>query len=430
MQMRWLGFFIFFWLLTSCDKQTDTEDPVIEILYPAENELINLTSTLDISARLTDNLNIENVRVGLVNTDLIPLIQPVYLEIHQPDSLLHIKMKISDAIFGESQNDILDCLIQLQASDGFNLKNKYLKIRIGRTQSFVNEYIYTTFSNQNTFFWSYNILDSVSLLINTIPSDIENLIGQWNKTEYFFSSTYPPQIQAYIPGQDEFLWAKDISFPVPVIDDIYLMEDELMYADRNGQILLVHARTGNTIISVSVDAKYRITAICSDQNYLYASVRDLQMERTELLLYYRASGVFYKRFFLDYPNIDLQYCKVLQKLILFDTAGDKTIISTFDPENERMQTVAQIPSFIPKEAVYTGSTLFALYDSQQVLVFDAQTLEHNFIYAGQEIKTVIRKSATDEDLAILDGNQLYLNGEYLYLHENVGGLTLIASQHD
>ena len=426
MQIRRLGFFIFLWLMASCNKQTDQEDPVIEILYPAENELINAASTLDVVARLTDNIKVENVRAGLVNTDLIPLTQPLFFEINQADSLLHLKLKITNDIFEDEQDDLAVCLIQLQASDGFNQKNKYRQIQILRAQNTVNEYVYTTFSGQETFFWSYNSSTSVTRLMDTVSSAVAMLKGQLNESEYFFYSSYPPQLQASKMGQKEPLWVKDISFPVPEIADIYLIEDDLLYADRNGHVVLTHAQTGNTILTASVDSKYRISAVCLDQQYLYVSATDLQLGKTELLLYFRASGVFYKRFFLDQPNIDLQFCKVMQKLVLLDVAEGQTIVSTFDPERERIQLVDRIPSFAFTKAISAGSTLYALYNNQQVLVFDVQTTQHNFIYSGQEIKAVLQRSLAEGDLAILDGNTLYVDGDYLSLNEEVGEMTIVT----
>ncbi len=104
----------------------------------------------------------------------------------------------------------------------------------------------------------------------------------------------------------ETVWRAEAAFPQAEYVDYYLKDDKLLLADRNGNLKLHHFYTGNVQLAAQVEvSKKNKGGVTFDHQYLYAATKDLQTGKNWLQLYFRTSGVFYKRFEVLFETLDL-----------------------------------------------------------------------------------------------------------------------------
>ena len=112
-------------LLNSCKKEEDTQDPIVTITEPTGSIQVNVFDTIIIAADISEEMKLKSVQVKIVDENLIP-------------ALPAISISVSGNIFSFIQPYPIDEIhlesgyyfIQVSASDETNTTNAYHKIYI------------------------------------------------------------------------------------------------------------------------------------------------------------------------------------------------------------------------------------------------------------------------------------------------------------
>lgn len=112
-------------LLYGCKKDEDTLAPVVDIIAPYDNQSFAVYDTLSISAKVSDDVQLQSLYAVLVNEQLIPVETAVNISVSGKDMTV-LQPYIIDNIHLVSGT----YYIKISASDGTNETNVYRKISL------------------------------------------------------------------------------------------------------------------------------------------------------------------------------------------------------------------------------------------------------------------------------------------------------------
>ena len=114
--------------ISSCSKDKDDVKPTIVVHSPSNMQQINGIDTVQILATISDNSNIEWVKVSLRNSNDIPVLSSITKKPNTTDYELNVMYFFDDIHLASGQY-----YFDISASDGENTTTKYVDILLNET---------------------------------------------------------------------------------------------------------------------------------------------------------------------------------------------------------------------------------------------------------------------------------------------------------
>ena len=312
-------------LLLSCNKETDTQHPVITYISPYELQEFEVLDNIPVIADISDDNIIENVKVDLVNNVFYPILPAVFLYPKTASYHLDIEYPIDD-VYLESG----EYYIHIRAEDGTNNKNQYQLIWINGIPRQFEKVIVLTQSNFNEIKVSeIDKSDNFSFLF-----DING--------DYSGSGTNSRYQQLYIAGKDlinlntfdllslELDWLKETFPPVPMHNDECLYFDEELYISFHTNYIYGYRYNGSQMFNTSVENDKTPSRLTKFNEFLLIDLQSKTGGITYMATYYLATGAEKQRLATNYKVVDFFKIDNNNVLIAGNSLGEG-VLKLYDP---------------------------------------------------------------------------------------------------
>lgn len=122
--------------LSNCNKDSDQESPIVEILLPENGLNIQIPDTILVRIKASDNQNLQRVSVALVDKNQIELASGESLNINQQNYEGTLELILNDAYLPSG-----DFQIRATAEDSRNLKNAFIDVFVSEDPTILEGYL-------------------------------------------------------------------------------------------------------------------------------------------------------------------------------------------------------------------------------------------------------------------------------------------------
>lgn len=293
MQIRWFTFIILSIIfISSCTKEPDNKHPVVTFINPSGDAPL-FSSILDtVVFRVSDDKLVHRISINFVNDELISLTAPFIIDVYSKDTVIEHIIKLGPL-------EVEQGYILIRAEDESLTKLKYQPVVLTDKPLSGEEIVFGNIEGGQT---NLAVFEPIAGLVTNEQSfdyEVEKIEGN-GQSDFILSLARNKRfVEVRAVKKAETVWRAEAAFPQAEYVDCYLKDDKLLLADRSGNLKLHHFYTGNVQLYAQVESSKLITAVCFDHQYLYAATQDLQTGKYWLLLFFKASGVFYKQFELS-----------------------------------------------------------------------------------------------------------------------------------
>lgn len=375
-----------FWILLAivliaCRKESDNRIPMVSFLYPLGELPDFQREGENIMFNIKDDQKIEQARIGWLNENFIPLNNPEWIEVNSFDTTIHYWLTANNLPAGFAY-------IQIRVDDGEHTKLKYQAVNISDGPALTEKVIFGYNAQQHAFLYSMDTvqLSAKEFLKTDFP--LVRIEGNGQNELLALMSQDLSVVEIWSTDDSTRLWQKQAPFPEPRYSDWHLTEDAILLADYNSNLWLYHIRTGLVQVSTSIDPVYRIESVAFDLDFLYAAVHDWQTDQKWLYVFYRVSGVFYKRYALNFLPLELIPTGSNHQILMFSSDGLSTIISLFDLDTEVITLKKSISSFQFLAPVFHKNDNFYLHNDEMLKLWSFNNTSITNLAASQHIKGV------------------------------------------
>ena len=311
-------------LFCSCNKDEDSQPPVINFIEPAESLFLLLPDTVRVVAEVRDETNITVVEVSLVNEHGIPIVTGGF---YYPDTSFYkvtSYLSITDKSIPSGTYQI-----KVMTSDYYNIATSYRSIFLNEIPQELMGYLAVTASYpfESTVIRLDPQFNTDSSFVFPKGFQLSGFHGLWE--QFYFVSSEPSVLYAFNDSDFEPLYEFAAWLPRPVFSSI-LTDQQLLFSTMNGDAGILNSQGQIVIITQPQPAK-TIQCFAADENYLYAEMVSLSGAVREFSAFYRVTGaVRAQRLVSD----DIMALQAFQgKALLISNSETNTILSEFDPDD-------------------------------------------------------------------------------------------------
>jgi len=416
-------------LSISCSKDVKVDKPVVEILSPDYKQLFLLPDTVDINLNITHNKQIEYIRVSIVNTNIIPVSEQVFL---YPD--------------GNTFNDEINLFLTL-LTDNILLPPYYVHIVVSDFSNDYHTYLEVELSNRNMKYEGCFLIgkSGVDILnINYYNAEFQNELVKETSGNYAGSNistnadmlyliTHTPDLVKAFNGKNgELMWTQNPQLPYPEFNSTLVDDNIVYFSTAIGRIIGLTTVDGIQVFTTPVLPDSIPMNICSTTDYLVTDTKLRNSNSKIWISYYKQTGKKYQMFPVDYETVDLygfenenaitvmcntnsngkiirynvyennieesvtvennkiqQTCKIDENNFLF--SSDKSIFH-FNWENSSYEKVANMDeAIVDIKFDVVNMRLFVIHDSKAQIysypsLFKIAEIESSFSLKGVELK--------------------------------------------
>lgn len=254
----------------SCKKNKDTEDPVISLMTPIDNAQYQFGDTIYISGIITDNVNIEWVKISLLNSLSSSVMDPVYLYPGSRSYDLSLHYPLDDLTL---PFDVYT--LQVTASDGENERRAFVSLNIMAAEKTFERLLAICASNAlKTYVYAIDESGASESIMNIDHAYVDSDISSLNRQLY------------YVKPEPSIMYAYNLDFltedyqyqagqPYPVINDVHNNVWDMVYVasengdilslNPNGSIAMVTQANSDTIPKLVVRQGLYVVAYCEER---------------------------------------------------------------------------------------------------------------------------------------------------------------------
>jgi hypothetical protein len=282
-------FFLFF--LPSCVKEEDTISPVIEFLEPEKGHVYQ-NGYVTFKVRVSDNNNLQRVKLGIVDLNHIPLIQGHEINPGVNDTILEFSFD-TQAITHQ------EVLLFVQATDGLNTKNKYLQVFI---QPNTNGHFEVLIGEDSDDGFRIHLLEYGSNQpdqLLTLPYTVVKMLSGGTSGIFYLMTDYPSRLQARLLPYGDLLWEFAAPMPDAEFIDFQIHTDKVVVVEKSGSFRLFHAITGATIeVNQQNEGNYPSNAFL-DADYIFLAQWPTMTQPQVLSLFYTQTTQLFRSYHID-----------------------------------------------------------------------------------------------------------------------------------
>ncbi|NQX97626.1 MAG: hypothetical protein HRT73_07065 [Flavobacteriales bacterium] len=288
--MNWksfTGLIIIIIIVGACSKDKDVTGPTIVVHTPMQGQQINGGDTIHVTATITDEQNVENVSVTVIDANDVSVLATV----SKKPNTLTFELNIS-YFFDDLQLPSGEYHLKVSAFDGTNTTDKYISILFNETPRVKKgTFIISNSSNLSQVYF----LDSFysGSFYKTINGDYLGAAVN----SYSQQLVYASKITGSINSTDLIFGGNFWNIPilnnssVPFYRGFYFLE-EGVYLGKNTGGIQGYDKNGNPNFHTQINTGfYMESALIHDNRYFVAEEQHLSANTVRLLLYWIDNGV-------------------------------------------------------------------------------------------------------------------------------------------
>lgn len=391
-----LSFLIF---LSSCEKMTDEQVPVISISSPYNNQQINGNDTIFITGTVSDNKVIRSISISLRNSNDIPVLPTISFAPNEKSFSFNEPYFFNDLHMPSGQY-----YFSIQANDGNNTTSKYINISYGEIpKTRTGVFFYDNSGNSTSI---YQLNGNSANLFKTVNSDFLGGAANSYGQQLISVGQYNAKIMAYDVATGNLVW--NTAYPnssVPYYTNVFFHDKELYVGIRNGEIRAYNSNGSPTYFSNVQTSYYPENGLVHD-NVFISEEKAIGNNTRFITAYWTNSGTIIHQLQLTEDVIDI-FAFGPNKAILL--ANDYTTndgkIQIYDAQFNSKSTPFGLSAgtIIDAEEISTGVYLIA--QNGNLVLVNANTYS-TLPYLNGVNATKIKYDAFSNELYIIDGNTI------------------------
>jgi hypothetical protein len=272
--------------LASCKKGEDEQLPVIQILSPANGSTADVFDTLHVSVHVSDNKQLENLRVQLVSTQMIPVL---------PAATFSMNGQSYDAVFdyiiSNHRMASGNYYLSVEATDGNNTSRAYTNIYVTGVPRVLNGFFAATIPISGTLNIYKGDTSWNASLFTSYPSDFTDMaVSNYWQQVYTNGINTGPLKATSIDGSTTGFSIQSIAGPVPYWGPLAVRDARLWIAYRANNVFKALDQTGVPSFTSATDPGFYPELSLQWGNRVYTEQKDISSANARLVVYSTAGG--------------------------------------------------------------------------------------------------------------------------------------------
>ncbi len=292
-------FFFFSVLLISCKKK-DEVSPYIQITSPNENSNHDVLDTLAVVGSVSDNENLEYVKISLLNEDNITVATAVTLFPETNEYSLNREFIIDNILLESGDYNLL-----ITASDGINESRKYIQISLNEAVTELTGILFVETPTSN----SVEVKKIIPIAIGTDLSvqQVANFTGDFSAAvtssvnqAFYIAGKETGQFHAIELLNNTEIWSIQTNplSGAPYFNDVYEYNGKIYVSFYDG-FIKEYNKSGAVMLSITTQNDK--AKIYRDEDYIYSAHGNLWP--MNLNLYFADNGEEYQSTMLDLEEV-------------------------------------------------------------------------------------------------------------------------------
>ncbi|MCW3084660.1 MAG: hypothetical protein JWP12_2026 [Bacteroidetes bacterium] len=322
--------FLLLFLVFSCKKEEDTQDPVITIQLPVADNTYNVYENVPVMADVTDETKITSVVISLVSDNYTPVYIGLHLQVSSPHMLVNTQYTL-DNIHLETGL----YYIMISASDGTNDVRMYRPIHIIGVPKALKKIFVTTSSSTSAT--NMSVIDSTFISAapyHTFPGDYVGSSASSYYQQVFMCGNYTGAFASWElqSNTTKFSIAPLISGN-PYFTSFYT-EDKKNYIGRYDGTIKGYNNSGDVVYSGTANVGYYVTKMMMNDGHLVASEQS-KTSPSKLLVSFFTTGTAEQQTPITQDIVT--FCEQDENnVFVFGNVAGQGVIQLFDRVNNNL----------------------------------------------------------------------------------------------
>ncbi len=401
---------------SSCQKEKDKSDPVIEIMRPEEGEIIR-TNIFEVEFRVSDDIRLKYIRLALANNQFEPVGVPVFFYPEGKDTTIKYLLSWEEGFARKGEYKL-----QVLAEDGSNSKYKYRNFNADISSGIYPQLRYLSMRNQNWDLWGPGPGgDDWENMVSQNEEVVQLESGMLNGMLYTLTA-FPSKLQARDAKDGRQLWYKEAAMPRTLYTHMFVNDNKLLLADASGTISMLNATTGSGLLTHHQQTDTIPQRVYFDEKYIYVANQVVSGGQYMLSLHYIATASPYKRFMLPGKvHIISKYLNQKVALLMENEAGD-LLVHTFHNEDEVFVEKGVILGLSLHHVRATQLGELFVFSDKGLGIIDVATGNIQMVVESSEIQDALRHPITNR-LTYTDGSTIFMGSGSFQAYGEVKLLT-------
>ncbi|MDQ3047531.1 MAG: hypothetical protein M3R27_08300 [Bacteroidota bacterium] len=314
----------------SCKKDKDTEAPDITINTPYENQFYSVFDVINVTASVSDNKQLTEVSVNLLNADQVPAYLTFPINVSSPSASVNFAYALDDIHLEGGMY-----YLHIFATDGENDAHAYQKIYIAAVPKVLKKLVVTTASSSSQT--NVSLVDSTFSALSFYHTFSGDYIGSYASSYYqkiYNCGEYTGHFSG-IKLEDHSV-SFDISpfiSAVPYFTGMYSSE-KVNYISRYDEVLKGYDHTGAVVYNAQSMPGYFIKKCILNDNNIIAEEQEKVSGVKKLVAFY-PSGVAMQNSSLNQDVV--AFCeKNSSSVFVFGNSAGQGKIQLYDRINNNL----------------------------------------------------------------------------------------------
>lgn len=327
-------------IFSSCNKDSHNPIPIIEITAPFDGQEFQIPDTIHIEATISDDKSVNNIQVGLVDEQFVPVLPLIFLSPGSSNYQLSLDIPVSD-----SNIETGEYFLYIKAEDEKDFKNKYQSILIMGLPKVLEKIIVVTHKSENEIAVTSVDGNNNSEHLFDIGSDFTSSEVDSKNRQFYFAGKNLTDLSAYNLDTHELEWKIEAFPPLPVHAAGCLCFDEYIFASYDSYYIKGFRYNGSQVFDAYIESGKRPSVIRKFNTFLIADLQSKTGGFSYIASYNINTGAEKNRLQTTYRVVDFLEADE-NKLLVVANENEEGVLWLFDP-NMNMQTyLREIPGKI------------------------------------------------------------------------------------
>ncbi|MCK4677691.1 MAG: hypothetical protein KAT48_06125, partial [Bacteroidales bacterium] len=265
-------------------KDTDTVNPVIEVLSPSQNQVFQIPAEIHVIAQIEDDHNIEYVKVSLLNDSYNPVLADIIFYPANRSFSLDLKYPVDDILLENG-----DYLLQIKAYDGINTARSFINLYLDEVPKKLEKIIGIVANGDQVLVRSIDSL-SISTLIE-LPDDYAASALNSKFQQLYIAGRSIINLQAFDLTTQTISWEEEPMIQLPFHHPRCLsIDDKLLFVSFQKGIIRAYDHLGLIKFDTPITNVAEPARIHRHEDLVIADLKEKSGHRRFIMTYYFASG--------------------------------------------------------------------------------------------------------------------------------------------
>lgn len=423
-----LAISLFMLFCFSCSKDEKIPDPVVSIITPLENQVIQLPNTIEVDLTVQHVIPIEYIRVSIINKDLTPLSEIEYIHPSGETFSGKVNLFLSNLPTTTQKEPYY---IHIVTDDGNNTNHDYLEIKLINSEIKFQGYAIIEKKQVNSFeigLFDNKFQNTVNVMMDGTFSGIESS----QITGSLYVTTEIPELATAIDFYSgETIWQNEAQLPYPEFTGLKTDETTLYLSTAIGRIIGVTEDYGSQIFHTNILPDTIPHNIAITENYLLADHTLRTSGKKVWVSFYKATGSKYQIFLTNYNTVNI-FSITDNKAIIFANSDNSAEIITFDIESNLSENQISAASQRISKVCKIDNNNYLFSDNKSIYTLNIESNSYNWYYDSSDSIIDLKFEPISQTVYILTSTNIqkihypeYLFFETFYNANNLIALELI-----